>query len=474
MNFFLPDNIATTLDGRWIVPPADEIEDIAGVGIDTRESLERRIFFAIRGQQFDGHNFLMEAAAAGARFVIVDRQTSMILPHNVAVLQVDDTRKALGTLAAAYRHTLSRTVVVGVTGSAGKTTTRDLIHHILKSAISGTAAIRSYNNDIGVPLTILRARQDDHYLILEIGTNAPGEIAALTKIAQPDIAVVTSIGRAHLEGLGSVDGVRREKLSMMSHLSRGAIAIVPESEASHLRDRIPHKILTFGSDKNATFYISDRGRVLSKDDASEESYYFELNNSHRFQTMLPGKHNALNATAAIMVANQFGLPFAAIRRSLKSASLPVMRMSRKIIDDVTIYNDAYNANPESMQASIAAFFEMTRDVDTRRVLILGDMHELGLESEMLHQELGEFIAAQSHMASDDVLVTVGIDSKHIASATRATHYHVESLDDDSLARIGDIVLPGDHILLKGSRSNRLERFAAYLESTCSATVSSPA
>jgi UDP-N-acetylmuramoyl-tripeptide--D-alanyl-D-alanine ligase len=224
VTFFEPEHLRQLTGGRWRQAPPRPLT-LSGVGIDTRQPLAGRMFFAIRGAHHDGHDFLDEAVAAEAALLVVEREIlPEALPAVVGVLEVPDTRQALAQLAAAYRRTLTGTTVIAVTGSAGKTTTKMLLHGVLSAVMQGSAAPKSFNNEIGVPLTLLAADADDRYLVVEVGSSTPGETAMLTRIVEPDIAVITTIGRAHLSGLGSVAQVAREKSALVRGLSRSACA----------------------------------------------------------------------------------------------------------------------------------------------------------------------------------------------------------------------------------------------------------
>ncbi len=235
MTFFYAKNLRRTSKGRWVRPPTAPL-DVDGVGIDSRVNLTGKAFVAIHGENHDGHGFLHEATSAGARLLIVDRQPSQdTLSSGSAVLLVDDTRTALARLASAYRRTLIDTTVIAITGSAGKTTTKHLVDAVLSTTLRGTAAPKSFNNDVGLPLTILNAQFDDAYLIVEIGANRLGEVDALAAIARPDIAVITSIGRAHLAGFETVENVVREKAMILDQLQSDGLGII-NADAPQLRN----------------------------------------------------------------------------------------------------------------------------------------------------------------------------------------------------------------------------------------------
>ncbi|MEX0741901.1 MAG: Mur ligase family protein, partial [Phycisphaeraceae bacterium] len=220
MSFWTPRSLRDITSGRYLPSPATSPShrDLQGLSTDTRSLTPGQVFLALRGDNFDGHAFLEAAAEAGAGLLIIDRpETAAALADRCDVLVVNDTLKALTQLATAYRRGLTGRVIA-VTGSAGKTTTKHLIQTILSRYHRGSTSPRSFNNHIGVPLTLLQAQRGDAYTVVEVGTNAPGEIAALAKIVQPDVAVITHVGAAHLEGLGSLDAILREKASLLNHL----------------------------------------------------------------------------------------------------------------------------------------------------------------------------------------------------------------------------------------------------------------
>ncbi len=447
--------------GRWVRPPEAPV-DVDGIGIDSRVDLTGKVFVAIRGEHHDGHDYLDEATRAGAGLLIVDRQPSEeTLSAGPAVLLVDDTRTALGRLATAYRLTLVDTTVIAITGSAGKTTVKHLIDSVLSTKMRGTAAPKSFNNDIGVPLTILSATSDDKYLIVEIGANRLGEVNALARIAQPNIAVITSIGRAHLEGFETIENVAREKAMVLDHLQSDGVGII-NVDAPQLRNYPgqAQSMVLFGRAEDADFRLTDRG-------ASDGAWWFEVNGKDRFSLRLPGAHNATNALAAVAVGRQLGFSNQKIKRGLAQCEPVAMRMTCHKLDEITIYNDAYNANPDSMLAALNTFTELTIDAD-RRVVILGDMLELGAKAEALHAEIGRAVIDLDQMLPIAHAVLIGPLSSATARVLteswgpdRVTH--LDELDEGTAAVAAQIVQPGDTVLLKGSRSVGLERMLDALE-----------
>lgn len=458
MSFFTPQDVATVTAGRWLTPQAGN-EPLRGVGIDSRADLAGRVFIAIRGANHDGHDHLGQAAAAGARVLVVHREPDAGRPKTTAaVLLVDDTRAALGRLAAAWRQTLTNTTVIAVTGSCGKTTVKSLLDAVLATRLAGTAAPRSFNNEIGVPLAICAARPGDDYLVLEIGANNPGEIEHLARIARPDIGVITMIGRAHLEGFGSVEVVTDEKAAMLGYLQGRRLAVV-NADAAGLRRHLHHAgpVVLFGESADADLRLTGWT-------ARPAGGLVEINDRTRFELGLPGRHNAVNALAAVAVARQLGVDDGAIAAAL-AASRPVdMRLSRHDVGAVTFYNDAYNANPDSTAASLESFADLAADAP-RRVVVLGDMLELGDGAAEQHREIGRRVVDLDRRLPIDRLVLVGAMSSYTAepildSWPRERIAMVGDLDRSGAAAVAAMLQPGDAVLLKGSRGIGLEAVIA--------------
>lgn len=465
MSTFDADTIRHVTSGRWLCRP-ERSAPIEGVTIDSRAAVEGRAFVAIRGERFDGHDFVEDAVDAGASMVIVERDIPLDgVAQRVPVLKVDATRRALLRLAAAHRQRLAGTRVIAVTGSSGKTTTRRLIHAVLSTRWRGSESPKSFNNDLGVPLTVLAASPADKYLLVEIGMNAPGEIADLAAAVQPDIGVVTSAGLAHLGGLGSAEAIAHEKASLLRHLRPGGLSIANADNPllrEHLRGLDP--LITFGRSPDADLRLTAR-RVIGPGGAQE----IEVNERGHFVLPLAGCHNAINALAAIAVGRRMGLDDEAIAEGLAAAPRAVMRGAEEIITvdggDVRLTNDAYNANPDSMAAGFETFLETTDRHPGRRVVILGDMLELGPDAPELHARVGERVA----MAGDRIALAlfVGELMGH-AAATAAQRLdaerviHFDTVDEVTVRRVTELLQPGDAVLLKASRGMALERIAEAL------------
>lgn len=477
MSFWELENIKSAVGGSWLArPDPAQRATPTGISIDSRTLLNGQAFIAIRGDRTDGHEYLASAAKSGASLLIVDRAdvVTPLLPtfhRSLSVLQVTDTGKALLQLAGAYRKTLESTRVIAVGGSNGKTTTTRLIDAILSSTLRGTASKKSFNNAVGVPLTILGAKRTDQFLICEVGTNAPGEIAALSAVLQPDIAVITSIGREHLEGLVSIEGVVAEEARLLDDLRPKGIAIVT-ADSPQLTQRVPSPsgdsspgVLRFGASPDADLRITNV-------QLSAAGTHFEINGRATYSVPLLGTHNASNAAAAIAVARRFGLSDDTIRAALASARGPSMRLEPLQKEGVHFLNDAYNANPDSMLAALNVFAACTPGTRSERggrsVLVLGEMLELGDASVESHREIGRAVAEMAQQGHAlDLVVFVGALAKNMHDAANSalhsftgiapTLLHFDQSSDDTMREIARLLRPGDFVLLKGSRRVALER-----------------
>lgn len=465
MSFWGFEELRSVVGGVWLARPGPA-GPATGLSTDTRTIKAGQVFLAMTGETHDGHRVIADAAAKGSPLAIVDNPAALPdpLPPSMGVLKVaDSTRRALLRLAAAYRRELEATKVIAVVGSNGKTTTVRMIDAVLGSGggLKGTASIKSYNNEIGVPLTILGARPGDGYLICEVGTNAPGEIATLAAAVAPDLAVITSIGREHLEKLGSLQGVAREEASVLEFVRRGGAGIY-NADAPHLAETIvvmPHKpaaMIGFGRSPKADVRVVEESQDLS-------GLSFTLNDRASFRLPLLGKHNATNATSAVLVGRRLGLTDPQIARGLLSVRGAEMRLEQSEVGGIRLINDAYNANPDSMRAALETLAEVGAGA-TRRIVVLGDMLELGEHTKSEHAGLGRLLARRTDL---DVIVLVGPNmaaaGEMLAGREGGSLLRVEEMDAPRAAEVAGMLRPGDVVLLKGSRRMRLERLAAAVK-----------
>ena len=432
---------------------------IAGISTDTRTIRQGDCFFAIRGDRFDGHDYLRDAFARGAVCAVVDRAVEgSAMPG--PTLKVPDTIRALGDLARGYRR-MNAFKVVAITGSVGKTTTRQIVHHVLSRHFCVHQAQKSFNNHIGLPLTLLGAEPETEIVVAELGANHPGEIACLTRIAEPDIALVTNVHPAHLEGFGDLATIVREKLSIAEGLREQGMLLVNgdiEPLVAACRDAgRPYR--TFGKSAGVDYRAES---ILCEGLQSTFTIAGE-----RVRLPLPGPGNVENALAAWAVCDQFGLTVEAFAAALADLSGVSMRAEPVQMGRLTVLNDCYNANPASMKNALAMLANLRDCSDGNRgrrlVFICGEMAELGSQSEALHAELGRAVAE----AGVDLLVTVGERPRETARAAReAARYDLQTRGfDDTLSacdHVQEFVKEDDIILVKGSRTARLERVVQEL------------
>ncbi|HTD68462.1 MAG TPA: UDP-N-acetylmuramoyl-tripeptide--D-alanyl-D-alanine ligase [Candidatus Limnocylindria bacterium] len=416
------------------------------------------VFFALSGDKFDGHNFLKEAMGKDAAAVVVNRQRLPVPPLTCAVIAVEDTRHALSRFAAEYRHDF-KLPTIAVAGSNGKTTTKELIASVLRQKLSTIWSEASFNNDIGVPLTLLRVELHHEAGVFEVGTNHPGELAPLVAMIQPQFGVITSIGREHLEFFGDVEGVAQEEGWLAELLpASGKLFLNGDTSFADVvaeRSRAPIVRIGFG-DKNdwriQDIYSGDRSVTFSVS-APEEKF------SGEYHVNLLGRHQATNATLAIAVGAEFGLSIGEIRRGLASCQPPKMRLQIFESHGVRILNDAYNANADSVLAALQTLSDFP--CSGRRIAVLGDMAELGEHTFAAHAEVGRKVAELGEIR----LVTVGAMASHTADAARAAGLNdVTECSDvaEATAVLKQMAREGDVILLKASRVTGLERVSESL------------
>lgn len=430
--------VAQATRGRLVFGSGETF--IERVSTDTRALERGDLFIALRGENYDAHDFVAEAVAKGAAGVVVDRYDEGM--KGAAVVFVRDTLTALGDLAHAYRHSLSAQFIA-VTGSCGKTTVKEMIGCVLAGSLHAAVARRSFNNNVGVPLTILDAGTDAQAVVLEMGTNHPGEIAQLAAIADPDVGVITTVAPTHLEGLGSLAGVARAKAELLDGLSPGGLGIL------NWDNRWIRRIASWGDYRFVTFGRSKDSDVRAVGTAeTAEGSTFTVGKT-RFALSLPGRHNVSNALAAIAVGLRFSIAPEDIAARLAKARLPEMRLERRRVGDVELVVDCYNANPASVRAALKVLARIGR----RRVFVFAGMGELGEHSAHWHERVGRLVAR----AGVDIFVTIGDDAAISAQAAQdSCHAHACATVEQALDVLRGTLRAGDTVLFKASRSKKLE------------------
>jgi len=432
---------------------------VAAVGTDSRSLPPASLFVALRGERFDGHAFVREVAAAGAAAVVVDaRGDEMLGDLGVPRLVVPDTLAALGDMAHAVRQELGKPVVA-VTGSNGKTTTKEMLASILAERGPVHRTRGNLNNLIGLPLTLFAWPSEAWAGVLEMGMSAPGEIARLCAIADPDVGVITMVGPAHLAGLGTLDNVGRAKAELFAGLRADATAVINADDPVLARVAVP----LLGKQRRLTFGAGRADVQVTSHAPTFAGLRVELRldgGSLEVELPLVGPHNALNAAAAAAAAHALGLTPAQIQSGLAKVSVPGgrLRLLRDLAGGVNVIDDTYNANPASMRA---AFSTLASLATGRRVAVLGDMLELGAESQALHAEVGAAAAA----AGITDLFALGEQAMEIAKSARAagTDARAFATLDELLPALLRVVRAGDWLLVKGSRGMKMERVVAHFE-----------
>ena len=422
----------------------EKLGEVTGVITDSRAVKRGDCFFAIAGENFDGHDYVESALKAGAVCAVVSRDVGI----DGTILKVNDTIRALGRLAADYRGRLG-VKVVAITGSVGKTTTRLMAAHVLGTRYKVFQSPKNFNNEIGVPLSILGAEDDDEILLVELGTNHPGEIGYLSRIARPDIAVVTTARPAHLEGFGSLEAIIKEKLSIADGLRHDGLFIINGDDAG-LMSGVGRKCVTFGTAESLDYRCGDI-------EVRPRSSRMRIG---RTMVTVPvaGIGNIYNAIAAWAICSQFGISEEEFGKAIGSMKSPDMRTQILDFGSVTVISDCYNANPTSMFNAVEMLACFGDDERGRTVFICGDMAELGEQGQGLHESLGRFVASKGV----DVLLTAGQLARFAADAAMrkapgkiSTHFFedTKTLCDN----LREIIEETDIILVKGSRLSELEK-----------------
>lgn len=452
------DEITKAVCGERIT--GDRVAGINGVSTDSRTIKQGDLFFALKGERFDGHQFVVHAMNTGASGVVVSEEIKGVAGHgNFSIIRVKDTTTALGDLAKYYRKKLSAKII-GITGSNGKTTTKEMTHHLLSNFGSVSKSQKSFNNFIGVPVSIFDIENRHQYGVLEMGTNAPGEIRRLSEIGTPDIAVIVNISKAHLEGLKSIEGVARAKAEILENLRKNGVFVYNADNAwcAKIAESFKGEKLSFGFNNRANI-------VCTEVKKEEKGFVFELNGKLKIYLPVPGHHNIMNCLAAFAICKALGHDISRAKEVFSSFKLPSMRIEQQRIGNITVINDAYNANPDSVRAALQYLSEI--ETLGRKVLVCGDMRELGNESALLHKEIGETVSK----LNIDLLWTVGKWAYEIAKAAELSgtlQGHVVSfqkVSDITAAEINKL-RENDIVLVKGSRGmhmeNIIEKFKEHL------------
>jgi len=424
------------------------IKDPHKVSINSRTTKKGDIFIAIKGKKFDGHDFVRDAFTKGAKAAIVSRETKALPKFKNCTVMVRDTVEALGEMAKVHRRRF-KIPVIGITGSSGKTTVKDMVAYVLSARFKVLKNKTSQNNLIGLPLTLLNLNRSHEICVVEMGMNHRGEIGRLSEIAGPEVGIITNVGFAHTEFLRTLGNVCRAKTELLEKLTSPGTAVLNKDDA-HLGKirRFPCRKLYFGIDKRCA-YQATRLRY------EKNKWSFHIQNHTKFELSLLGRHNIYNALAAICCARHFGISLATAAKRIKLFRQPsLMRLENKKIGGIEILNDSYNSNPLSMESALDTLSAYT--TEGRKIAVVGDMLELGIREKFLHKSMGKKIAD----SPVDYVITLGRLSKYIgqgaAEKGMANHYHAKS-HERAARHLKSIIKRGDVVLVKGSREMQMEK-----------------
>lgn len=441
------DELAAVTGGRVMAGAREQA--VSGVAIDSRAVRPAELFVAIRGERLDGHDFVSEAMARGAAAVLVERDVSV--PPGIGLVRVADTTRALADLAA-HARSITSVPVVGITGSTGKTTTKDMTAVLLGTQGAVLKTEGNLNNRYGLPLTLLRLRPEHRAAVLELGMSAPGELRQLTHIAQPDIAVITNVGPSHLQFFGSLDEIANAKAEILEGLRPGGSAVLngDDPRTRRIGERWGGDVVWFGRE-GARDVSAANWRAIPL------GMRFELRIGGRAEDVVlpfPGPHFVMDFLAAAAVAHRLGVDPARMAEAAARMEVAARRgQARRLGQEVTLLDDCYNASPDSVEAAVVALRLTARG---RRVAFLGDMLELGPAGPDLHVRVGASLAGRV-----DLLIAVGPLASHIADGARRAGLESEAVREfpDSAAAVAAVSLlrPADTVLVKGSRGVRMER-----------------
>jgi UDP-N-acetylmuramoyl-tripeptide--D-alanyl-D-alanine ligase len=427
-------------------------DKITGISTDSRRLKPHQAFLALRGKNFDGHDFIAESVKAEVSCIIVERKPKFFIPAHLAVIKVKNTVLALGDIAR-FQRQKTNLPVIAVTGSNGKTTTKEMIAWVLSESAKVLKNEGTKNNQIGLPQTLIQLTKRYSFAVVEIGTNHFGEVDYLAKIARPNIGIITNIGPSHLEFLEDLKGVAKEKTALLNNLAKPAIALLNADDKS-LKGLIKRKIkgqqiFSYGINEKSDFYASGI-RLRNK------RIEFKVNSKFNFELSTWGDYNIYNALAAIAVGRILGLSYLKIRTRLATFKFPKGRFNLVEFKGLKFIDDTYNSNPLSLNAALAALEAM--NCGGRKILIMGDMLELGKQKELLHRQI-----AWSITNTCDLLIAVGSLARITAGAARengleAKHIFccANALQARDLLFKKVAAKANDLILVKGSRSMKME------------------
>lgn len=454
-------DVAKAVNGKLII--GDEC-DFNGICTDSREAAQGIMFVALHGERVDGHDYIAKAVELGSKCILAERVVEEV-DHSVSFIIVENSEKALMKMAGAYAERTNNRKTIGITGSVGKTTTKEFVGAVLAQKYETFKTVGNFNSIIGMPLSLMQLPQSTETAVLEMAMSGFNEISPMSLVAQPDVAIITNIGSSHMEMLGSRENICSAKLEILDGLKKDGVAILNGDEPLLIERNYGSRNVVWVSLKNGEAdYFADNIRYVGKqtifDIKLNDKKYFDIN------IFTLGEHNVYAALFACAVGDILGLSEDEIRRGLVAYQSADMRQKIYDICGITIIEDCYNASPESMLAALNVMKNININESAKRVALLGDMRELGANSSEYHISVGKYVANCS-----DMLVTLGNEAKNIAVGALAAGMKENNitvnLDCDSYydtaSELADVIKDGDILLIKASRAVRAERVIEALK-----------
>lgn len=444
---------------RGILLDGNTSTEITGVSIDSRKIRNGDLFIPIKGEHQDGHDFIQQAVNSGAKAVFTSKDIK-IPGDSIAVIKVNDTIKALGDLAGYYRNKFN-IPFIGITGSVGKTSTKEMVACVLGQHINTLKTMGNFNNEIGLPLSVLNLDSSYQAAVFEMGMSGFGEISRLTSIVKPDIAIITNIGMAHIEKLGSRQNILKAKLEILEGLNKEGLVILNGDDKllSGMRGLLGFRIKYFGTEEEVD-YKAENVRL-----AGEKGSYFEIridDVDYEVYVPAPGIHNVYNALAAIATGIELNIPIKDIVKGIGEYKPEKMRLNIFELNGIKVIDDTYNANPQSMEAALNVLKDIAGN--SRKVAVLGDMLEMGEWADKAHFDLGKLAFSKDI----NYIITVGNKAGKIAEGalqSGANPENVKSFENNTQGwnYLKELIMPGDVVLIKGSRSMKMEEIVDKLK-----------
>ena len=459
MRPFTVEEITKAVGGTLVSGDSENI--VYNICTDSRKAKPGDLFFPLKGENNDGHDFLGQVLEAGCRTVVVSdeskipKQAFAAQPGDADIITVENTTEALQALAAYYLDCLPLKSRIAVTGSVGKTSTRDMLYYAAATSFKTGRNPKNFNNYFGLPLSVMDFEPDTEVAVLEMGMASAGEIETLARIAKPDIAVITNIGVSHIENLGSREGILKAKLEVTCCFDENSTLIINADNNMLTPERVkgPYRVITVGTGENCDYMIKD---VCDFGDKGIEYTLCHEGKAYPVRLPVPGAHNAVNASLAVAAVGLIGIAPETAIKGFGQAELTEKRLNIRKQGRIKVIDDTYNACPESMKSALNTLISTSGEKGVRKVAILGDMFELGKESASSHLEVGRYAGEKK----PDLLIAVGEDARYIAEGAaslgkeRVLHYETrEALEKD----IDRIIRPTDIILVKASRGMEMEK-----------------